>query len=1267
VGRPEKPVDPDAGPVQRFAWQLRQLRESSGSPSYRALSRKAHFSVSTLADAAKGERLPSLEVTLGYVAACGGDIEQWRLAWTAATDALAAADAPDRFTTPERERCPYPGLAPLQAEHGDRFFGRSRLLERLLDRVERLPLVALFGASGSGKSSLLRAGLLGRIGSDQQYRQRWRTMVMTPGEHPLAALADQVAKVSGEDVARVRASLTGDAGVAALDVALRGVLASGPAGTRALLVVDQFEEVFTVCRDAAERARFLALVLDAVGSTVPAGADIVDTPDGGRRTSVVLGVRADVLGRLAEHPELVDALGDEAYLLVGPVTAADLREIIVRPAALAGLTVAPDLVATIVADADEQPGSLPLVSHALQETWQHRESARLTLTAYQASGGVRGAIAQTAERVYARFSPTEQAAARRIFPRLTALGEGTEDTRRPIGRAELDGVAEPVVVTAVVEALADARLVVLDEDTVEVAHEALIRAWPRLHRWLTDDRATLVVHRRLTEATRTWEQLDTDAGALYRGAQLVAAQSWAQDHPGDLNQSEAAFLRASGALARAEAERDRRRVRLFQRLVAAVSVLLVLALAGGGYALVQRGQARGQEVDSLAAALALRSRSVLATDPDLAGLLAVQADHLRPGPETLGAMLSVASAPPRLELNADGSSVSTIAFNADHTRLAAAGVDGSISIWDPHTGARLSVLRGLSGRAVSVAFSRDGSLVAASGVAASGGGAILVWDGRSGQTRQHLTEAQLTSAMSFSGDGTRIAVSSAGGDIVVHDLTDGSRRVLHSSSSGVTSVSFSADATLLAAATGSGDPVVWNVATGQVRTQLTAPHAYTVAFATTGTVLAASADDKGVYLWDLAGAAPTRLPDLPLAGGYGWSISAPTGDELVVGDEAGQVTLWDFRRRLRIATYADRGRSETETVSISPDGALLASAGFHGSIVVHDLGHTPFTGFAAQVTDVKVSPDGTLVATAGDDGAVRLWDRHGDLQATLDGHPDQVAAVAFSPDGALLAAVTRNMTITLWDVRSRTRVVPTLHPSTLGASTDVAFSPSGTTLVVATLGVRLWDVHDPARPVDRSATVDSRLTTTFAVTPDGKRLIGSSVGGFLNVWDLGTGKLLSRIDAGSGALQDIALSPDGTVLATAGDSRVVTLWDAATLRPLARLTGHTAPVQVLAFSRDGRTLASAGDDHTVRVWDVASRQLTASLTGHTARIRGLAFTPDGTLISGAEDGRVIAWILDARAAAHLICQRVGRDLTPAEWAANLPSEPYQKTCAGSDS
>ncbi|MET8199962.1 nSTAND1 domain-containing NTPase [Micromonospora taraxaci] len=1253
LGRPEKPVDPEAGPVQRLAWQLRQLRERAGNPSYRLLARRAHFSASTLAEAAKGDRLPSLEVTLAYAQACGGDLAEWRARWSATAAATSTSDT----ATTTVERCPYQGLTAFQPEQAEMFFGRTELVERLLTQVDRRRITAVVGPSGSGKSSLLRAGLLGAVVAEAGLAQRWRTMLLTPTDRPLAALAAEVAKLTGRDAHQIRSDLATD--VTALDIAVRDNLVGGPPQARALLVVDQFEEVFTLCTDKAERRLFIEALLDAAHGPH-------------RRTTVVLGVRADFLAHLMQHPHLTDALHDDAYLLVRPVTAADLREIILRPAALVGMSVEPDLLSTVLADAAEEPGALPLVSHALLETWHRRRGPALTLSAYQTSGGVRGAIAQTAERVHGDFSAVEQQAARRIFLRLAALGDGTEDTRRPIMRTELDGIADETVASRVLDQLAEARLVVMGDGTVEVAHEALIRAWPRLHRWLTDDRATLLTHRRLTEAAHTWAAIDHDAGALYRGTQLLAAQTLAEDHPGELNQLESAFLRASSALVEAEQTSARRQARLFKRLVAGMSALLVLALLGGGIAVRQRQDARRQQVTALSSELSLQARSLLATDPDLAGLLAVEADERHSTTETRGSVLSAASAPRRTELNVGGPSIYTVAFNPDHSLLASAAGDGTIGLWDTARGDRVATLAGHTGRAEDVAFADSGKLLASIGI--DGGiGSIIVWDVSTRREKTRFTENGIGSSMAFSPDGSKLAVGLAGGpdasanagragDIALYDLRAGTRTLLREHQSTVRSLTFSHDGRLLVSTDGVEHPVAWRVDTGTVQARLPAEHVFSVAFSPSGYVLAGSADDRGVYLWDLAGDQPVALPSLPLSGRYAWTISAPADGTLAVADENGAITIWDLRLRESVQTYQDRGRTETVSVALSEDGTMLASAGFNGTIVLHDRADTPFGGFVAQVKDVKVSPDGSTVASAGGDGAVRLWDTDGRPVAVLGGHPDEVQAVAFSPDGLRLAAVTRNNIVTIWDLPRRRHALPPIRSRGVGASTDVAVDPAGRLVAAATLGPFIWDVGDITKPTEITARFRSQIVTSLAFAPDGRRLLGASVGGYINTWDVTTGKLLSRVNSRQGTVQDIAVSPDGTLFATAGDSRTIKLWDATTGSELAVLQGHTAPIQVLAFSRDGHRIASAGDDRTISVWDTGTRRHVATLTGHTARIRGLAFTANGALVSGAEDGRIVRWSFDLDAAKAQICAAAGRELSRQEWAAYVPSEPYRPSC-----
>ncbi|QUQ67135.1 nSTAND1 domain-containing NTPase [Kutzneria sp. CA-103260] len=1199
--RPESPLDPDAGVVPRFAWELRRLREKAGSPTYRQLARRAHYSQATLAKAAGGRDLPSLAVTLAYVRACDGDEQEWEKQWreAAAETAPKALEVSTEFHETDAA-VPYVGLAAFSPEDADRFFGREQLVAELVGTLERHRFLAVVGASGSGKSSLLRAGLLPTV------REECSPVLVTPGTEP--------------------------------ESRLRQALNARPSDTDVLLVVDQFEELFTLCPDLAIQERFITTLLEAVREP-------------GSRTRVVLAVRADFYAHCAGHRELVAALR-EAQVLVGPMSTDELRTVITGPAVRFGYSVEGALVSRLIGDATGQPGVLPLLSHALLETWRRRRGNALTLIGYDAAGGIHRAIARTAEQAYASLDDQQRHLARQIFGRLVALSEGTEDTKRRVSRSELDH--DDPTTAAVIDTLARARLVTVDIDSVEIAHEALIRAWPRLRDWLTEDREGLRIHRQLTETAQAWDSLDRDPGALYRGTRLGLARDWADTaHQRDpLNALERAFLDASDHAAR-------RGIRRRRQLVSTLVVLLVLALAASGVAVYQRQTAvdRGRIV--LVGKLIAQSTALAAGQPDASMLLAVEAFHQDPDlVEARSALLSSQSQYFAARLPAGA--VDSVAFSPDGRILATASADTTTRLWDVANHSQIVTLTGHNGFVESVAFSPDGRILATAGDDKT----VRLWDVASRSVIAILTgHTSPVTSVAFSPDGHTLATTS---DDTTTRLWDVASRsviaILTGHTSPVTSVAFSPDGRTLATAGDDKTVRLWDVASRSVIATLTGHTSpvTSVAFSPDGRTLATAGDDKTVRLWDVA----SRSVIATLTG-HTYDVASvafsPDGRTLATASYDKTVRLWDVASRSVIAILTGH-TSPVYSVASSPDGHTLATTSADSVVLwkINDPVLTPYP--ATSIHCLAFSPDGRTMATASDDKTVRLWDvaTHNQI-ATLTGHNGLVTSVAFSPDGRTLATTSADKTVRLWDVASRS-VIATLTGHN-GPVLSVAFSPDGHTLATtsADTTTRLWDVASHNQiAILTGHTYD---VESVAFSPDGRTLATTSADKTVRLWDVASRSVIATLTGHTSPVTSVAFSPDGRTLATTSADKTVRLWDVASRSVIATLTGHNGPVLSVAFSPDGHTLATASDDTTVRLWDVASRSVIATLTGHTGPVGSVAFSSDGhTLATASDDTTVRLWDPDpARVIAH-DCTLIGT-ITRARWEQLMPDLDYHPTCS----
>jgi WD40 repeat protein/DNA-binding SARP family transcriptional activator len=1158
--------------------------------------------------------------------------------------------------------CPYKGLARFEPSDAEFFCGRERLAAELVARLVGAGLLGVVGPSGSGKSSLLRAGLLPALREGVlPGSQRWRQVLMRPGEHPMRELA--------------RLLDVGDDGPGML---LRVAAQCTRADGRLLLVVDQFEEVFTACQDPTERASFLDELLAAAGAEQGA--------------VVVVGLRADYYGRCAEHAGLAAQLG-ASQVLVGPMRPGELRRAIELPAERAGLRVEPALTQAMVADVAGEPGGLPLLSTALLEGWERRQGRTLTLVGYYERGGVHGAVARLAERAWLTLGPQEQAAARRILLRLAGPGEGAAVTRRRVALAELEPKRDQHTARAL-QVLTARRLLTASEATVEVAHEALLREWPRLRGWLEDDVQGRALHRHVIGAAQEWEAAGRDPGELYRGARLTGALDWARDHHADLNEVERDFLDASRAAAEREvadarrrAEHEARSSRRLRMLLVGLAGVLALALAAGTLATVQRG--RAQDAARIADARRLGAQALVEGDLDRSLLLAAEAVRLDDSVDTRGALLtSLLRSPEAVRvLRGGGNRLQELAVSPDGRTLAAVDNMGFVYLWDTRTGRRVGGPFGPNQGNFNVpVFSPDGRILATGGAVENGG--LVLWDVASRTISRRLASKDDIASAAFSPNGSILAAGTVHGSLLFWKAATGEQLgpVLHShhppeqgQGPGV-SLAFAHRSATLYTSAQDGKTIVWDVA--HRRPVRTLPIGGNLAVSPNGKTLALGQQDGSISLADAA--TGQRLKVLT---GHTAAVArlafSPDGATLASVSDDRTAIVWDVAtREARETLHGHAGW--VHGVAFSPDGRTLYTSSLDDSVIAWDLTRTrglarQLTGAAGHVTGVAFSPrDRNLLALVRDDGPATLWDTARRAQVgELPVSGGFVNTVAFSPNGGLLAAENHtDGNVVLFDVATRTRVGQPLHPPYHGpfvprySSRDVnamAFSPDGKLL--ATAGndgaMVLWDLATHA-PIGRPLRPHPGFTVNaVAFSPDGRMLASGIDDGTVLLTRVPDGTMMHKLTVTEGpSTTALAFSPDGTTLATGAVNGKVRLWDPRTGAARRTWVAQAGFVLSTVYSPDGTVLATSGTDGTAALWDVRSaKQIGTPLNGPSQRWGMAVFDATGhTLATALQDGTVLLWNVDPRSWLERACAVAGRDLTSQEWAEFLPGRPYQPPC-----
>lgn len=1226
---------------------------------------------------------------------------------------LELAESARQEDAPAPGFAPYKGLLFFDEADAELFFGREALTAQLAQHVMDLALdssarfLAVVGASGSGKSSLVRAGLAVAL-----RRAGWDVCIFTPTTNPLRML---VSNLSTNQIAE-----------------------------RVLILVDQFEEVFTLCRDEMERISFIEKLLTAA-------------QDPSKKITVAIALRADFYSHCAQYPLLRQAVAAEQEY-IGQMNANELRRAIEEPAKRGGWEFEPGLVDVLLNDigaqgtGEPEPGALPLLSHALLATWERRRGRTFTLEGYRASGGVRGAIAETAENIFNdQLNQTQQELARDVFLRLTELGEGTEDTRRRAALNELvRQSAEATQLRTVLNTLAEARLITLNEDSAEVAHEALIREWQRLRDWLTQDREGLLLHRHLTEATHDWEARGRDAAELYRGARLAQVREWASLNEERLNVVEQTFLAASieqeqrdtlereaqrqreleAAQKLAETEKARAQEqassvkRLRQRALLLASALLlatVAAILAGVFANRNRTLATSNaEIASTAQAneaIAIQERQTaqqqalissvrelsnaanlnVEVDPERSILLALQAvnkTYTVDGtvlPEAEDALHRAVQAS-RIELTLRGHTdvVWSAVYNSDGTRIATASSDGTARVWDATTGKEILRVQGSTysdsdpeaGFVWYAALSPDGKLLATAG----GDDIARIWDVRTGEQLLAFTgHHDDVYHIEFSPDGSRLATVSPDGTAMVWDALTGKVLLTLNQAEGARPywVTFSPGGSQIAVAN-TADPSggwvsIWDAVTGEMLLTLPRQNAYfdSVSFSPDGTHIVTTSEDGAVRIWDVNNG-QTLLTLYGQTADVANVAYSPDGTRIATAIGNNQVKVWDSATGRELLTLAGHS-SAVLTVGFSPDGAHIVTASRDGTARIWNI--SPSRELLTLVNGPAIaspigaslaySPDGTRLAVAYSDPIAKVWDMTtGKLLLSLVGHTDAVNHIAYSLDGTRIATAARDGTAKIWDADSGKELL------TLSGHRDwvlgVAFSPecvSPPEASVKRCGSRVATVSFDGTAIVWDAETGKELSTlighrdwvvSVAFSPDGSRIATSSFDTTARVWDAFTGKELLTLAGHTSTVRQVVFNPDGTRLVTSSFDRSAKVWDAVSGKELFTLPGPISSLFRVIFSPDGKTIATAGSD--AKLWDALTGKELLTLQAPD-ELTSVDFSPDGSQLAAASrDGTARIYILKIEDLIALARQRITRSLTAEECQQYLhvescPAEP----------
>jgi WD40 repeat protein/serine/threonine protein kinase len=1194
-------------------------------------------------------------------------------------------------------RNPYKGLRPFdEADAGD-FFGREAIIGQLLNRMtEGTPyhnFLAIVGASGSGKSSLVRAGLIPELRSGRiPGSNHWFISEMVPGSNPLTGLTQALLSVAPGAPPRLQEQLQSNS--RALLWAVDNMMANVEGDL--LLFIDQFEELFTQVQNEAERVQFLDLLSNAVSEE-------------NSRFRVIITLRADFYDRPLVYQGFGEIVQQRTQVVL-PLNASEIERAITGPAHHVGMQVNSDLIAAIVDDMREEPGALPLLQYALTEVFERSDENVLTLEAYRERGGVVGALVRRAEDVYRSLTESEKDTVQQLFLRLVAIGEYGVDTRRRTMQSELISIAgvQRSEVDKVLTTFGDYRLLAFDRDPVtrepviEIAHEALIRGWERLRHWLEESREDLRMQRQLASVASEWLGAQRDPSYLLRGTRLIQIKEWAQTATLSLATVERELLDASireaereeqvREAARLEKERLTARTQRQQRLLIAVLVVgFIITTVLGLLAMVQGNRARTEAdqnataqfvaVEQAAAAENARATSEANSaqlrraideitslnmadaaiqsldnhDVDSAIALAFKANQIDQPPLQVRRSLSTVAGSVGTSRLLEGHDrdVQAIAFSPDGKKLVSGAYDRTLILWNVSDGSIIRQMEGHEDVVLTVAYSPDGRYIA-SGDAS---GVILLWDAATGEkVREFRGHSDNVQEVAFSPDGEQLASASADGSVILWDVESANvvyRLIGHDSA--VLAVAFSPDDKLIASSALNGSLFLWDRETGQQKLALekNASGINTVAFRPDGTQLISAGDDRIIKLWDVSTGSLVQAFNSGHTDNILSVAFSPDGKQVVSGSADKTLRLWDVASGRSIRVYIGH-TGRVHSVAFSPDDAIIASGSADKTLRLWLTQYVPIgnaltlRGHNDDVKQAVFSPDGTTILSGAGtlfdttplDERMILWNwSTGTMLRTFAGHKDSITSVAFSPDGKRALSASRDTSLILWDVATGDIV------RRFEGHTDwvwsVVFSPDGKQALSASrdASLILWDVATGDIVRRFEGHTDWVNAGVFSV--DGREIVSGSDDGTVILWDTQTGQMIRQFKGHEGPVHDVAISPDGRLILSGSSDWSAIVWDANTGDILYQSFDQQGAVNSVAFSPDGKTMVTASADGTIIQWDVQTDERLLTFSAEGEIVRSTAFSPDGQwLLATFDSGLIRVYPLNQQVVMDWIAQHV---------------------------